>query len=110
LPRAPTSSGDQSQIGPGYGLDTPPCLEAISLVARTEGILLDPAYTGKAMAGLLADIRAGSIPPSESVVFLHTGGLPGIFAHAAELAAWMDVTPRPLVSPIDVGAPGRPPA
>ena len=83
---------DQSQIGPGYGRDTPACLEAISLVARTEGILLDPVYTGKAMAGLLADIRAGVIPPSESVVFLHTGGLPGIFAHAAELAAWASAT------------------
>ena len=43
------------------------------------------------MAGLLADIRADAIPPSESVVFLHTGGLPGIFAHAAELAASIDV-------------------
>jgi D-cysteine desulfhydrase family pyridoxal phosphate-dependent enzyme len=83
---------DQSQIGPGYGLDTPACLEAISLVARMEGILLDPVYTGKAMAGLLADIRAGAIPPSESVVFLHTGGLPGIFAHAAGLAAWIGLS------------------
>lgn len=86
---------DQSQIGPGYGLATPACLEAISLVARTEGILLDPVYTGKAMAGLLTDIRAGAILPSESVVFLHTGGLPGIFAQAAELAASIDPTPAP---------------
>ncbi len=83
---------DQSQIGPGYGRDTPACLEAISLVARTEGILLDPVYTGKAMAGLLADIRAGAIAPSESVVFLHTGGLPGIFGHAAALAASVGVS------------------
>lgn len=82
---------DQAQIGPGYGLDTPACLEAISLVARSEGILLDPVYTGKAMAGLIADIRAGSIAPSETVVFLHTGGLPGIFAHAATLAASLGV-------------------
>ncbi len=86
---------DQSQIGPGYGLDTAACLEAISLVARTEGILLDPVYTGKAMAGLVADIRAGAIPPSDSVVFLHTGGLPGIFAQAAELAASIGVTGAP---------------
>jgi 1-aminocyclopropane-1-carboxylate deaminase/D-cysteine desulfhydrase-like pyridoxal-dependent ACC family enzyme len=83
---------DQSQIGPGYGLETPACLEAISLLARTEGILLDPVYTGKAMAGLLADIRAGLIPPSETVVFLHTGGLPGIFAHAQALAASVGAT------------------
>ncbi len=84
---------DQSQIGPGYGRETPACLEAISLVARTEGILLDPVYTAKAMAGLLADIRAGAISPSASVVFLHTGGLPGIFAHAAALAVSVGVTP-----------------
>ena len=83
---------DQSQIGPGYGRDTPACLEAITLVARTEGILLDPVYTGKAMAGLLADIRAGAITPSETVVFLHTGGLPGIFAHAAALSASIGAT------------------
>ncbi len=78
---------DQSQIGAGYGRSTPGCLEAIDLLARSEGILLDPVYTGKAMAGLIADIRSGSIEPSETVVFLHTGGLPGLFAHAAELAA-----------------------
>ncbi len=83
---------DQSQIGPGYGRETPACLEAIALVAQTEGILLDPVYTGKAMAGLLADIRAGAIAPSESVVFLHTGGLPGIFGHAAALAASVGVS------------------
>jgi D-cysteine desulfhydrase family pyridoxal phosphate-dependent enzyme len=77
---------DQSQIGAGYGRSTPGCLEAIDLLARTEGILLDPVYTGKAMAGLIADIRSRSIRPSETVVFLHTGGLPGLFAHAAELA------------------------
>lgn len=77
---------DHAQIGPGYGLATPACLEAIRLAARTEGILLDPVYTGKAMAGLIADIRAGEIAPTETVVFLHTGGLPGIFAHAADLA------------------------
>ncbi len=77
---------DHAQIGPGYGLATPACLEAIRLAARTEGILMDPVYTGKAMAGLIADIRMGRIAPTETVVFLHTGGLPGIFAHAADLA------------------------
>ena len=78
---------DQSQIGAGYGRSTPACLEAIELLARNEGILLDPVYTGKAMAGLIADIRSGAIDPAETVVFLHTGGQPGLFAHAAELAA-----------------------
>jgi D-cysteine desulfhydrase family pyridoxal phosphate-dependent enzyme len=78
---------DVGQVGPGYGRATPACLEAIRLLARSEGILLDPVYTGKAMAGLIADIRAGSISPAETVVFLHTGGLPGIFGQARELAA-----------------------
>ncbi len=68
-------------IGPGYGIPTPEALEAIRLVARTEGIFLDPTYTGKAMAGLIAEIRAGRISKGETVVFLHTGGEPGLFAH-----------------------------
>lgn len=78
---------DQSQIGAGYGRSTPGCLEAIELLARSEGTLLDPVYTGKAMAGLIADIRSGAIGPAETIVFLHTGGQPALFAHAAELAA-----------------------
>ncbi len=68
-------------IGPGYGIPTPECLEAIRLVARTEGIFLDPTYTGKGMAGLNGEIRAGRIREGETVVFLHTGGEPAIFAH-----------------------------
>lgn len=72
---------DDSQIGPGYGQPTPAMREAVELVARTEGILLDPVYTGKAMAGLLALIRNGTIQPDETVVFWHTGGAPGLFAY-----------------------------
>jgi 1-aminocyclopropane-1-carboxylate deaminase/D-cysteine desulfhydrase-like pyridoxal-dependent ACC family enzyme len=68
-------------IGPGYGVPTPEGVEAIRLVARTEGIFLDPTYTGKAMAGLIAEIRAGRILREETVVFLHTGGEPALFAH-----------------------------
>jgi D-cysteine desulfhydrase family pyridoxal phosphate-dependent enzyme len=68
-------------IGPGYGIPTPEGLDAIRLVARTEGIFLDPTYTGKAMAGLIAEIRAGRISKDETLVFLHTGGEPGLFAH-----------------------------
>jgi len=68
-------------IGPGYGLPTPEGAEAIRLVARTEGIFLDPTYTGKAMAGLLAEIRSGRIGRDATVVFLHTGGEPALFAH-----------------------------
>ncbi|KUL94187.1 hypothetical protein DK26_18545 [Bosea sp. WAO] len=72
---------DDSHIGTGYGQPTTTMVEAVELVARTEGILLDPVYTGKAMAGLLALIRSGAIAPTESVVFWHTGGAPGLFAY-----------------------------
>lgn len=73
-------------LGPGYGVPTPEGVEAIRLVARTEGIFLDPVYTGKAMAGLVDLVRRGEIGRDETVVFLHTGGEPGLFAHAAEVA------------------------
>jgi len=56
----------------------------VELVARSEGILLDPVYTGKAMAGFLAMIRAGRFSPDETLVFLHTGGMPGLFAYEEE--------------------------
>ena len=68
-------------IGAGYGIPTSEGVEAIRLVARAEGIFLDPTYTGKAMAGLMAEVRAGRISESDSVVFLHTGGEPALFAH-----------------------------
>jgi D-cysteine desulfhydrase family pyridoxal phosphate-dependent enzyme len=70
---------DSGFIGEGYGIPTPACLEAIALLARTEGILVDPTYTGKALAGLIAHIRSGELTPDETVVFLHTGGAPGMF-------------------------------
>jgi len=79
---------DNAFIGEGYGIPTPECLEAIALVARTEGILVDPCYTGKAMAGLIAHVRRGELRPDETVVFLHTGGAPGMFTKEfAELFA-----------------------
>jgi D-cysteine desulfhydrase family pyridoxal phosphate-dependent enzyme len=74
---------DQAHIGPGYGLPTPGGEEAIHLLAVCEGVLLDPVYTAKAMAALIADIRHGAVPPDATVVFLHTGGTPALFAHAA---------------------------
>lgn len=72
---------DNSQVGPGYGQPTPAMIEAVELVARTEGILLDPVYTGKAMAGLVALVRSGAIGPDQTVVFWHTGGAPGLYAY-----------------------------
>ena len=74
---------DQGYIGDGYGLATPACVEAIHLLAETEGILLDPVYTAKAMACLIDHVRTGALEPSATVVFLHTGGVPALFAHAA---------------------------
>lgn len=68
-------------LGSGYGLPTVEMQEAILLAARTEALLFDPVYTGKAMAGLRALIEKRVIRDEETVVFLHTGGAPGIFAY-----------------------------
>lgn len=72
-------------IGPGYGVASEECLEALTLLARTEGILVDTIYSGKALAGLIADIRAQQFGPDDTVVFIHTGGTPVLFASHREL-------------------------
>jgi D-cysteine desulfhydrase family pyridoxal phosphate-dependent enzyme len=72
-------------IAPGYGKLTEAVFDAISLLARTEGILLDPVYTGKAMSALLDDVRRGRLTPQDRVVFVHTGGTPALFAYGREL-------------------------
>jgi len=64
----------------GYGILQPAEVEAIRLFARTEGILLDPVYTGRAAAGLIDLIRKGFFSPDETVLFWHTGGIPALFA------------------------------
>ena len=74
---------------PGYGKLNDAIQEAVSMAARREALLLDPVYTGKAMAGLIALVRSGRIVPGSRVLFLHTGGLPGIFAYAAKLEPWL---------------------
>lgn len=68
-------------VGPGYGQPTDGMYEAVSMVARLEGILLDPVYSGKGMAGLIDLIRKGQIGSNEAVVFLHTGGAVGLFGY-----------------------------
>lgn len=73
-------------LGEGYGVLGPPEVEAIKLAARTEGILLDPVYTGRAMAGLLDLIQKGTFQPEETVIFWHTGGTSALFAYAQELS------------------------
>jgi 1-aminocyclopropane-1-carboxylate deaminase/D-cysteine desulfhydrase-like pyridoxal-dependent ACC family enzyme len=80
--------------GPDYGVVTEAVKEALHLTARTEGLVLDPVYTGKAMAGLIAHIREGQFGKDQSVVFVHTGGTPGLFAYNTELG-------------LEVQAPGR---
>jgi 1-aminocyclopropane-1-carboxylate deaminase/D-cysteine desulfhydrase-like pyridoxal-dependent ACC family enzyme len=74
-------------VGEAYGIPTPAGLEAVHLTARTEGIFLDPVYTGKAMSGLIAAVKRGEVPPDASVVFVHTGGAPALFAYQPDLVA-----------------------
>jgi len=73
-------------LGKAYGHITPEAREAIQLVARTEGILLDPVYTGKTMAGLIDLAHKGEFKAGEVVVMVHTGGIPALFAYHRELA------------------------
>lgn len=67
-------------VGPGYSRPYPGMIEALRQVARTEGLLLDPNYTGKCMAGLLDALRKGTFSSARNIVYLHTGGLPALFA------------------------------
>jgi 1-aminocyclopropane-1-carboxylate deaminase/D-cysteine desulfhydrase-like pyridoxal-dependent ACC family enzyme len=72
-------------VGADYGVVTEGSREAIQLLAREEGLLLDPSYTGKAMSGLLAHVRAGWWRAGQTIIFMHTGGTPALFAYADEL-------------------------
>jgi L-cysteate sulfo-lyase len=71
----------RDQIGAGYGALTSGSARAIIDAAECEGIFLDPVYTAKALSGLAAAVREGDIGPDETTVFVHTGGLPGLFGH-----------------------------
>lgn len=70
-------------VGPGYALPTPEMVEAIQLLARTEGILLDPVYTGKAVAGLIDLIRKGTFRQGDNILFVHSGGAPALYANTS---------------------------
>ena len=74
-------------IGEGYAKITPEAKAAIKLLARTEGILLDPVYTGKAMSGYIDLVNKGFFKTDETVVFIHTGGLPLLFLN--EVSQWI---------------------
>jgi 1-aminocyclopropane-1-carboxylate deaminase/D-cysteine desulfhydrase-like pyridoxal-dependent ACC family enzyme len=81
----------------GPGGPAPAVLEAVRLAARTDGLMVDPNYTGVALAGLIDRIEAGAVGADETVVFVHTGGTPAIFSYAEELvpAGTLAVTPAP---------------
>ena len=81
-------------LAPGYGRLNEPVREAMALAACHEGLLLDPVYTGKAMAGLIAHVRSGRIAPGGRVLFVHTGGQPALFAYADSLGPWLSEAPE----------------
>ena len=68
-------------VGPGYSLPSDEMVEAVRMLARLEGVLLDPVYTGKAMAVLIGLVRRGAFSASDKVLFVHTGGSPALFAY-----------------------------
>ena len=73
-------------VGAGYAALTEPVMAALTLSARTEGVLLDPIYTGRALAGLMSAVAENQIKAGERTVLLHSGGLPGLFGHADAVA------------------------
>jgi D-cysteine desulfhydrase len=75
-----------TQLGRGYGMPTSDMVEAVRIVGRSEGLLLDPVYGGKAFAGLLSDIENEVIAPGSNVLFVMTGGSPGLYAYADALS------------------------
>lgn len=91
-PPAGTPVVDRGHVGRHYADLTDACRAAILLAARTEGLLLDPVYTGKAMAGLVAARADGRIGPATRTVFLHTGGSPALFATG--VPEWLAVAAR----------------
>jgi len=72
----------EGYAGPAYGIPDEQTIEAIQLAARTEGMLTDPVYEGKSMAGLIGMIRSGEIPPGSRVLYAHLGGQPALSAYA----------------------------
>ena len=81
-----TVQANSDYVGGGYGVPTEGMVEAVQLLARTEGILLDPVYSGKGFAGLLDLIRKGQFRPGQNIVFVHTGGAVGLFGYRSVLA------------------------
>lgn len=78
-------------VGPGYSLPTAEMVDAVQLFARTEGVLLDPVYTGKAAAGLVELAREGAFASDSNIVFVHTGGSPALYAYQDVVLGTADV-------------------
>jgi L-cysteate sulfo-lyase len=74
-------------VGDGYGIPSSGMIEAVRMVAREEGIFLDPVYSGKGMAGLIDLIRKGAFRGDENIIFVHTGGQAGLFGYQSHFAA-----------------------
>jgi L-cysteate sulfo-lyase len=80
LPRAAVEA-NCDYVGGGYGVPTPGMAEAVTLLAQSEGLLLDPVYSGKGMAGLIDLVRKGRFAKDQNIVFLHTGGSAALFGY-----------------------------
>jgi 1-aminocyclopropane-1-carboxylate deaminase/D-cysteine desulfhydrase-like pyridoxal-dependent ACC family enzyme len=72
---------DGNYVGPAYAVPTPECMRAIKLLAETEGIMSDPVYVGKGLAGLIDHIKTGKLGKRDTVIYLHTGGSPLLFCY-----------------------------
>jgi len=81
---------EHPSLAPGYGQLNPMTLEALQLAASKEGLILDPVYTGKVMAGLIHRVRNGAYADEANVLFIHTGGQPALFAYETELTRALD--------------------
>ncbi len=80
-PKASEVTALDEWVGPGYSLPTDEMIEAVRMLARTESVLLDPVYSGKAMAGLIGLVRRGHFKRGQRVLFVHTGGAPALYAY-----------------------------
>ncbi|MBY0568430.1 MAG: D-cysteine desulfhydrase [Hyphomonadaceae bacterium] len=85
-PQAKDVTALDEWVGGGYSVPTDEMIEAVHMLARLEGVLLDPVYSGKAMAGLIGLARRGAFKKGERVLFVHTGGSPALFAYQQVLS------------------------
>ena len=81
---------DDSVLAPGYGQMNDQVMEAMTFAAQDDGLLTDPVYTGRTMAGLISLVKSGKIERGSTVAFIHTGGLPAIFGYQSDIASGLD--------------------